>query len=563
MGISLRPEHLSRYRDLAMLIAKYGRPGLVKQVGLDQAQGAHDDSVEKPDPPTDDSARDAKALGEALANDLEKMGPTYIKLGQLLSTRYDLLPDAYCDALARLQDDVEPFPLAEVEAIVTAEVGLRISKAFAEFGATPIAAASLGQVHRAKLRDGREVAVKVQRPGIRKTIADDLDALEQVADWIDEHTDFGRRHKLRGMLDEFRKTLVRELDYRREAQNLVTLGKNLEDFELIVVPKPVDDYTTSRILTMEYVRGVKITKLSDVAKLELPGKDLAKELFRAYLQQILIDGFFHADPHPGNVFVTDDGRIALLDLGQVGYIAPQLQAHLTQLVFAISEGRSEDVVTFVVRVSEKTPLFDEPGFARAVADLVAAQKDTTIAQVEVGKVVLAILEVSGRFGLIVAPELAMLGKALLNLDQVGYMLDPNFNPNEAIRESAAEIMQRRMAASLSPGHVFQNILEMKDFLERMPGRVNRILDSIANNDLEIRVHAIDENKLLSGFQKIANRITMGLLMAALIVGAAMLIRVPTSFKLLGYPGIAIIFFSIAAVGALALMLQILRDDRST
>ena len=563
MGISLRPEHLSRYRDLAMLIAKYGRPGLVKQVGLDQAQGAHDDSVEKSDPPTDDSARDAKALGEALANDLEKMGPTYIKLGQLLSTRYDLLPDAYCDALARLQDDVEPFPLAEVEAIVTAEVGLRISKAFAEFGATPIAAASLGQVHRAKLRDGREVAVKVQRPGIRKTIADDLDALEQVADWIDEHTDFGRRHKLRGMLDEFRKTLVRELDYRREAQNLVTLGKNLEDFELIVVPKPVDDYTTSRILTMEYVRGVKITKLSDVAKLELPGKDLAKELFRAYLQQILIDGFFHADPHPGNVFVTDDGRIALLDLGQVGYIAPQLQAHLTQLVFAISEGRSEDVVTFVVRVSEKTPLFDEPGFARAVADLVAAQKDTTIAQVEVGKVVLAILEVSGRFGLIVAPELAMLGKALLNLDQVGYMLDPNFNPNEAIRESAAEIMQRRMAASLSPGHVFQNILEMKDFLERMPGRVNRILDSIANNDLEIRVHAIDENKLLSGFQKIANRITMGLLMAALIVGAAMLIRVPTSFKLLGYPGIAIIFFSIAAVGALALMLQILRDDRST
>jgi ubiquinone biosynthesis protein len=556
MGISLRPEHLSRYRDLAVLIAKYGRPGLIKQVGLDEA-------IEEDEAPTDESARDTKALGEALARDLEKMGPTYIKLGQLLSTRYDLLPEAYCDALARLQDDVEPFPFAEVEPIVTAEVGLRMSKAFAEFEATPIAAASLGQVHRAKLRDGREVAVKVQRPGIRKTIADDLDALEQVADWIDEHTEFGRRHKLRAMLDEFRKSLVRELDYRREAQNLMTLGKNLEDFKLIVVPKPIDDYTTSRILTMEYVRGVKITKLSDVAKLELPGKQLATELFRAYLQQILIDGFFHADPHPGNVFVTDDGRVALLDLGQVGYIAPQLQAHLTQLVFAVSEGRSDDVMTFVLRVSEKTPAFDEPGFARAVADLVATQKDRTLEQVEVGKIVLALLEVSGRFGLIVAPELAMLGKALLNLDQVGYMLDPSFNPNEAIRESAAEIMQRRMAKSLSPGHVFQNMLEMKDFLERMPGRVNRILDAIANNDLEIRVQAIDENKLLSGFQKIANRITMGLLMAALIVGAAMLMQVSTSFRLFGYPGIAIIFFSIAAVGAIALMLQILRDDRTT
>jgi len=556
MGISLRPEHLKRYKDLAVLIAKYGRPGLIKQVGLDEA-------IEEREVTDEGTARDHKELGKSLAVDLEKMGPTYIKLGQLLSTRYDILPDAYCDALARLQDDVEPIPFDEIEQIVNAEVGLRISKAFSEFDSTAIAAASLGQVHRAKLRDGREVAVKVQRPGIRKTIAEDLDALEQVADWVDEHTDFGRRHHLRGMLDEFRKSLVRELDYRREAQNLVTLGKNLEAFKLIVIPKPIDDYTTNRVLTMEYVRGIKITKLSDVAKLELPGKELADELFRAYLQQILIDGFFHADPHPGNVFVTDDRRVALLDLGQVGYIRPQVQANLTQLVFAISEGRSDDVVTYALRVSEKTRAFDEPGFARAVADLVETQQDRTLEQIQVGKIVLAILQVAGRNGLIVAPELAMLGKALLNLDQVGYMLDPKFSPNEAIRTSAAEIVERRMAKSLSPGHVFQNVLEMKDFVERMPGRVNRILDAIANNELELRVQAIDENKLLSGFQKIANRITMGLLMAALIVGAAMLMRVDTRFQLFGYPGIAIIFFSIAAVGALALMVQILRDDRST
>jgi ubiquinone biosynthesis protein len=552
MGISLHPEHLKRYRDLAVLVAKYGRPGMVKQVGLDEAID--------PAEPAAPSSGDPKALGEALAKDLEKMGPTYVKLGQLLSTRYDILPEAYCEALTRLQDNVEPFPFEEVEQIVNAEVGLRISKAFLDFEAVPIAAASLGQVHRATLPDGRPVAVKVQRPGIRKTIAEDLDALEQVADWIDAHTDFGKRHRLRGMLDEFRKSLVRELDYRREAQNLVTLGKNLEEFEHIIVPKPIDDYTSSRVLTMEYVKGVKITKLSDVAKLELPGKQLADELFRAYLKQILIDGFFHADPHPGNVFVTDDGRVALLDLGQVGYITPRLQEHLTQLIFAVSEGRSDDAVTYALRVSEKTPMFDEMGFAKAVADLVTTQQDTTIKQVEVGKIVLSLLEVSGRFGLIPAAELSMLGKALLNLDQVGYKLDPDFNPNEAIRESAAEIMRQRMEKSLSPGHLFQNMLEMKDFVERMPGRVNRILDAIANNEVEIRVQAIDEKKLISGFHKIANRITMGILMAALIIGAALLIRVPTSFQLFGYPGIAIIFFTIAALGALGLIVQILRDD---
>jgi predicted unusual protein kinase regulating ubiquinone biosynthesis (AarF/ABC1/UbiB family) len=549
MGISLRPEHLKRYRDIAWLMAKYGRPGLVKQVGLYEA-------IQDPGP-----NGEATVTGEALAADLEKLGPTFIKLGQVLSTRHDLLPNEYVDALARLQDDIEPFSFAEVERIVNAELGLRMSKAFAEFESTPIAAASLGQVHRARLRDGRQVAVKVQRPGIRQVIADDLDALEQIADWVDEHTDFGRSHHLRQFLDEFRKSLLRELDYRREAQNLITLGRNLEEFKRIVVPRPVDDYTTGLVLTMDYISGVKITKLSDVGKLELPGKELADELFRAYLKQILIDGFFHADPHPGNVFLTKDGRIALLDLGMVAFIPPRLQSSLTQLVFAISEGRSDDVMNYSMQISQRTPSFDEAGFARAVTDLVATQQGATLEQTEVGKLVLAILNVSSRYGLILAPELGMLGKALLNLDQVGSMLDPTFNPNQAIRDSASAIMQRRMAESVSPGRLFQNVIEVKEFAERLPGRVNRILDALANNEVEIRVKAIDENKLLSGFQKIANRITLGLLMAALIIGAAMLMQVPTTFRIFGYPGLAIIFFVMAAVGALGLMFRILRDDR--
>ena len=549
MGISLKPEHLKRYKDIALLIARYGRPGLIKEAGLDDVieEGARDPELAR--------------TGEALAADLERLGPTFIKLGQVLSVRPDLLPAEYADKLARLQDDVAPFPFEEVERIVNSELGLRMSKAFAEFEATPIAAASLGQVHRARLRDGRQVAVKVQRPGIHETIANDLDALAEIAGWIDEHTDFGRSHQLRDFLDEFRKSLLRELDYRREAQNLVTVRANLEEFERIVIPEPVDDYTTSRVLTMDYIDGVKITKLSDVAKLELPGKELADELFRAYLKQILIDGFFHADPHPGNVFVTRDKRIALLDLGMVAYIPPQLQTNLTQLVFAISEGRSEDVVTYALHISHRTPSFDEAGFTRAVADLVATQQNRTLEQIQVGKIVFAMLEVAARNGLILAPELGMLGRALLSLDQAGRILDPDFDPNDAIRKSAAEIMRRRMAQSVSPGRLFQNVIEVKEFAERLPSRVNRILDALANNDLEIRVQAIDEHKLLSGFQKIANRITLGLLMAALIVSAAMLMQVGTTFRILGYPGIAMIFFALAAIGGFGLMLQIMRDDR--
>lgn len=550
MGISLRPRHLKRYRDLALLLARHGRPDLVRQAGLE-------DVFERDRPEQAGEAANA----EGLATDLEALGPTYIKLGQLLSTRSDLLPAQYLDALSRLQDHVEPFSFGEVEKIVTSELGVRISKAFAEFDSTPIAAASLGQVHRAVLRDGREVAVKVQRPGIREQIADDLEALEGIAEWADAHSEAGRRYHLADLLAEFRKSLARELDYRQEAHNLVVIGRNLEEFDRIVLPVPVDDFTTSRVLTMDFIRGVKITELGPLARLELDGAALARQLFEAYLKQVLIDGIFHADPHPGNVFLTKDRRLALIDLGMVAHVAPRLQEQLIQLLLAVSEGRSEDVVTYSLRIAERTPEFDEAAYGRAIADLVAGHQDVTMERIEVGRVMLEMFNLTGSAGVRMPPELAMLGKALLNLDQVGWLLDPEFDPNLAIRESAADILQRRLGKSLSPGSVFQNLLEMKDFVERMPGRLNRVLDAVVNNELELKVHAIDEGKLLSGFQKIANRITLGLLMAALIIGAAMLMQVPTSFRLLGYPGLAIIFFSLAALGGVGLMVQILRDDR--
>src|SRR5205085_500249 len=226
-------------------------------------------------------------------------------------------PEVYTHALARLQDDVKPFSGAEAEQIVEQEIGARISKAFSRFDPEPLAAASLGQVHAAALRDGREVVVKVQRPGIVSQIAEDFQVLEQIADFLQSHTEVGRKHRFVEVLREFRITVQQELDYELEAQNLFVVGDNLQEFPLIVVPQPVPDYCTRRVLTMDYVRGRKITSISPIARLDVDGGALAEELFRAYLKQVLVDGIFHADPHPGNVFLTDDGRIALLDLGMV------------------------------------------------------------------------------------------------------------------------------------------------------------------------------------------------------------------------------------------------------
>jgi predicted unusual protein kinase regulating ubiquinone biosynthesis (AarF/ABC1/UbiB family) len=299
--MKISANHLKRYKEIALVLWKYGRSDLVRQMGIDEVV----------DPREAKTASDGAAKPEQLADDLEAMGPTYVKLGQVLSGRPELLPDAYVKALARLQDKVKPFAYAQVEQIVATELGVRISKAFARFDPEPIAAASLGQVHSAALRDGRLVVVKVQRPNIRKQIAEDFEVLEQIADFLEAHTELGRRHRFLTILEDFRITIQQELNYEREAHNLIALGENLKEFELIQVPQPVPDYCTRSVLTMDYVQGRKITSIGPLGRLELNGAPLAEELFKAYLKQVLLDGLFHADPHPGNVFLTDDGRCSI------------------------------------------------------------------------------------------------------------------------------------------------------------------------------------------------------------------------------------------------------------
>jgi len=554
MGISLKPEYLKRYRDIAWLLAKYGRSDLVKQAGLEDV--ITDDDVK---PTNTASAPDA----EQLSKDLEKMGPTFIKLAQLLSTRADLLPVPYLEALSRLQDDVEPFSFKEVEEIVTGELGVRISKAFAHFEAQPMAAASLGQVHRAELRDGRQVVVKVQRPNIREVVVKDLEILQGLAEFLDNHTEAGRRYDFAIILSELRKSLMRELDYRQEVRHLIIFNRNFREFKRLIVPLPVEDYCTSRVLTMEHIHGRKITSLSPLALMDIDGYGLAEEIFRAYLKQILIDGIFHADPHPGNVFLTDDNRIALIDLGMAGRITPQSQENILQLLLAISEGRGDEAAAITIKLGEPKESFEEESFSRQVADLITQHQGSRVEDIDAGRVVLEITRISGETGFRLPPEFTLIAKTLLNLDLIVHTLDPGFNPNASIRQHATEIMRERVMKSLSSGAIYNTILEAKGLIEKLPGRINSFLDAVANNEMKIKVEAIDEAKLMEGMQKIANRITMGLVIAALIVGAAMLMRVETKFTIFGYPGLAIIFFFIAAGAGLWFVFHMLfKDEKS-
>ncbi|HET7451226.1 MAG TPA: AarF/ABC1/UbiB kinase family protein, partial [Thermoanaerobaculia bacterium] len=471
-------------------------------------------------------------------------------------------PDPFIEALERLQDAVEPFPFEQAKAIVERELGVRLSKAFSDFDPEPIAAASLGQVHRAALRDGRRVAVKVQRPDIEDRIAADGAAFEEIADLVDRHVRGGRDHAYREMVAEFRKGLAEELDYRKEAGNLATIGRELAGIPRLLVPRPFADFTARRVLTMGWVDGTKITALNPVVLVDLDRTGLAEELFRGYLQQVLLDGFFHADPHPGNVLLTDDGRLALVDLGMVGRLTGDVRDRLLRFLLAASEGqadRAAEPVMGLARASEDSRPDD---FRRGIADLVQRYRSATVGDLRMGRLLLEIARLSGETGMALPPELSTVGKTLLHLDRVGRTLAPEFDPNASIRRHSAELMSRRMRQEARPGNLFATLLEAKDFAGRLPERAGKILELAAENRFRVKVDAIDERLLIDGLHKIANRIALGLVLAALIVGAALLMHVPTRFQILGYPGLAMLFFLGAAAGGVALVADIVFGDRT-
>ena len=548
MNLSL--SHLKRYKQIAFLLWKYGRGDLAQK--MDQGEAG---DPARPGQPAADVTPDQ------LADDLEAMGPTYIKLGQVLAGRPDLLPAPFRKALERLQDRVKPFDGAEAKRIVAQELDARLSKAFSRFDHTPIAAASLGQVHAAALRDGREVVVKVQRPGIRGQIAEDFEVLEQIAEFMEAHTKMGRRYHFKNVLEEFRLTIQQELNYEREAQNLITLGENLKEFELIQVPQPVLDYCTRSVLTMDQIEGCKITSLSPLAQIDLKNVPLAEELFRAYLKQVLVDGVFHADPHPGNIFVTNAGKIALLDLGMTGHVSPHMQENLLKMLLAISENKSEETADLVIHISQTREDFNPEEFHRRISQVMALRQDQALKQINVGRSLLEVSRNAAENGLTVPSNLTLLGKTLLQLDEIGKILDPAFDPNASIRRNLSTLMAQRLKKNTTPGNIFGVVLELKDFLTHLPSRVNRVMDAISNSELEVKVKSVDAKLVMEGFQKIANRITTGIVLASLILGAALLMQVRTTFSLFGYPGLAMVCFLAAAAGGFWLVISIFVQDR--
>jgi ubiquinone biosynthesis protein len=534
----LRFRHLGRYADIGKLLVRYGRSDLAAAAGFGDVSTSDD-----VDPA--DAGR--------LADDLEKLGPTFIKLGQLLSTRPDLVSPAYAEGLARLQDDVAPMPLAEVVEVFRDQLGMSPHDAFDWFDETPLASASLGQVHRARLGNGRDVVVKVQRPGLREQVAEDMAAISELAELLDEHTDVGRRIGFGELAEQFARSMADELDYRREADNLTRLAEIVAPYERLIVPLPVHELTRERVLVMDHVGGRKVTGIPEVARTDLDGALLADHLFRAYLDQVLVAGFFHADPHPGNIVLTDDGRLGLLDLGMVARVPARLQDGLVELLLAVSEGRADTAAEVAVRMGHELDDFDREGFVRDASGLVDRAHGSSVAQIDAGTLVMNICTTAASHGLRLPPELSMLGKALLNLDHITRELAPGFDPTAAMQDHITTVIRQRVTPSRE--RLLAAAVEARELIEQLPSRINRMMETVAAGEFQLRVDAFDEKELLHGLRQMANRITMGLLLAALVIGAAMLSRADRTSSL------ATVCFLLAAGGSVLLILDIALDGR--
>ncbi len=395
--------HLKHYNDLLWLAYKYGQSDLVKDLSsqLDMPKIIKERGVEK-------------GKAEDLVKDLESLGPFYIKLGQILSSQIDLLPIEYDEALQKLHDHAEPMSYDDVVSVFLEEFGETPDHLFKSFNQEPLSAASLGQVHEAVLPSGKKVAVKVQRKGIQKTVLEQLEAFSQLASFLERNSEWGKKYQIQDKFKNLESVLMKELDYKTEANNLKILSRNLQEFDKIVVPLPVDKYTTSRILTMDYVAGKKIVQ-EDCHSTE-EKVELARELFFATMKQVLVDGFFQMDPHPGNVYLTIEGdkpKLALFDLGMVAQIPLQMQGKLTQCLFALTESRENDVTQILLSLGKKSSNFDEYFLRTKVADVLASYRGMTIAQVPIGKLVLRLSYISAEAGLKLPIQFSLIGKTLL------------------------------------------------------------------------------------------------------------------------------------------------------
>jgi ubiquinone biosynthesis protein len=506
--------HPERYFEIFRVFRKYDLHHVAAELGMSHR---HEDELDELPSPNGRDEHDDEH-GVQLASALEELGPCFIKLGQLLSTRPDLLPADYIRALSRLQDTIQVVPADRILQIVQSELKAPIDELFQSFDQEPLATASMAQVHRAVLRDGTEVAVKVQRPGVRQRIEIDLEVLREVARFAARHTALGARYGLEQMVRELEVSLNQELDFRLEAENTRLIGRQIAGFTRLCTPTVYTEYTSQRVLTLSFLKG---RHLAEVSRAELQAHDpkaIANDLLSAYMKQIAIDGVFHCDPHPGNILLTEDGRLALMDFGMVGRFDAGQKDKMILFLLAFSERLGERVAETYLDMIEPPEGLNGHGFTQDICGLVSRYHDMSGGRLGLGSALLDLTRLAYQNRVPVPTSMTLLGKTMLNLDGAIGVLSPELDPVELIRNYMLEVMIKRVGDQFSPGRVFAWVLDMKHLVENTPRRADVILGKLADDRLTMRLELEHLEQATQSLSRAATRLAVGVLAGSLLIG---------------------------------------------
>ena len=511
-----RSLRIRRYREIARVLMRHGLGFLVGITGLERfapfRRGVSTGAGWPSQP-------------ERLRLALEDLGPTFVKLGQILSTRADLLPPGFQHELSKLQDAAPAVPFDEIESVLHQELGMSVDEAFAAFDRAPLASASIGQVHAAKRHDGADVVVKIRRPGVESTIEEDLDVLYTLAQTASRRWDVANHYDVLGLVQEFSDTLRGELDYLREARNAERFGEAFLEDSHVRAPHVYRETTTAKMITLERLRGVKISDAEALAELPVDTSELADRIFRMYLQMIFDDGFFHADPHAGNLFIERQGRIGLIDFGMVGYVDQRLQDDLVRMILATVLEDADRLVDVILDLGVARARIDRNILRQDIQRLLNRYSGRSLGEIELGAAIEDGLLIVRRHNLQLPSNLALLLKTGVMAEGLAARVSPDFEPLAALRPYTEHVLMRQLDPRELGKRVGHAGFEAAHLGVELPHMLRRILTSVDRGQIEVGVRPERFEPLLFRVERMVNRVVLGILTASFIIGLAVLMSV--------------------------------------
>ena len=549
--------HLNRYRQILTILFKYGFGDLLEMLKIDQYIEVGLQMISKKREVRIERLTKPQGLRMAF----EELGPTYIKLGQILSTRPDLVPMEFINELSKLQDNVPAFAFEQVRRSIRSEFDCSPDDLFDQLDDEPLASASIGQVHRAVLKDGEVVAVKFQRPGIRKIIEIDLEIMLHLATLAERHIEELALHRPIKIVEEFARTLEKEIDYKNEATNMERAARHFLDDPNVYIPKVYREVTTSRVLTTEFIDGIKISNIDALEAAGLDRKIITARGADLVLKQVFDHCFFHADPHPGNIFVLSGNVICLLDFGMAGIVDRQTRDDFVDLLESIVNRNEARAAQVLLKLTHREVEPDRRQLERDVADFMGRHLYKPLKDIELGKLLHQLLELATDFRLRIPADIFLMMKALSTVEGVGRMLDPEFDMIARSTPFITRVKLERFKPERIVNDVYDLGYQLLQFLRQFPNQMLELTNLIRQEKLRLQIEHRGLETMLVTHDRISNRISFSILIAALIIGSALIVISETPPLIYGISLIGILLFFAAAIMGIWLLVAILRKGR--